>query len=283
MKRKVLVTGVTGNQGGSVARALLNDDHEVVGITRNKESEKARELTAQGARLHSMDFSDGQAMVDLMSSVDTVFAMTSPYEAGIDGEIEQGIGLVNAALEAKVGHFVFSSVGDADRDTGIPHFESKNAVEKYLSSLDLPWSIVAPAYFMDNLYYPFMLDGLKEGVLKMAMPGDRVLQQIAVEDIGRFVSLLVTERDNWFGERINISGDEISGNDVARIISRICGKRIRYEGFDPMYMRQESEDMALMYEWFISTGYSASLSELKPYGFMSYEQWARKQDWSSVL
>ena len=58
MKRKVLVTGVTGNQGGSVARTLLKDGHEVIGITRNILSDKAKELVGLGASLELVDFSD---------------------------------------------------------------------------------------------------------------------------------------------------------------------------------------------------------------------------------
>jgi uncharacterized protein YbjT (DUF2867 family) len=283
MKKKVLVTGITGNQGGSVAKALLKEGHEVMGITRNSKSAKALELAGLGAGLYTMSFSDELALGDLMGSVDTVYAMTTPFEAGIDGEIAQGISLANAALRAGVGHFVFSSVGDADRNTGIPHFESKYEVEEHLESLGISFTIVAPSYYMDNIFLPVMLDGLKEGVLKMAIPGDRVLQQIATEDIGRFVSIVIAEGESWFGKRVNISGDEISGNEAAKVLTRIIGKPIRYEGFDPNYLREQSEDMALMYKWFNNAGYSANLGDLEPYGFISYEQWAKKQDWESIL
>ena len=283
IKRKVLVTGVTGSQGGSVARSLLRDGHEHSGITRNIESPKALEVKALGLKLHAVDFNDEEALQEVMKGMDTVFAMTTPFEAGIEGEIRQGIGLAIAASKAGVGHFVFSSVGDADRNTVIPHFDSKYEVEKYLGGLDIPSSIVAPSYFMDNLFFPFVLDGLKEGMLKMAMPGNKALQQIAVEDIGKFVSRVITERESWFGKRINISGDEITGEKSARILSDVLGKEIRYEGFDPAYLRGQNEDVALMYEWFNRKGYSARLEDMKPYGFLGFEAWARKQDWGALL
>lgn len=47
-------------------------------------------------------------------------------------------------------------------------------------------------------------------------------------------------------------------------------------------MKEQSEDMALMFQWFIDGGYSADLSTLQKYNFMSFEQWALKQDWSQV-
>lgn len=79
--------------------------------------------------------------------------------------------MANAAEKAGVGHFIFNSVGDADRSTGIPHFESKYEVEKHIATLNL-YTIVGPSYFMDNLLY-FNMDGLKEGKLSIAMPADQ--------------------------------------------------------------------------------------------------------------
>jgi uncharacterized protein YbjT (DUF2867 family) len=283
IQRKILVAGATGNQGGSVARALLSDGHKVLGISRNLNSQKSRDLIALGAEMVSVSFSDQERLIELMTEVDTVFAMTTPFEGGEKAEIEQGKTMVNAAQAAGIGHFIFNSVGDADLSTGIPHFDSKYEVEKHLSSCKPPYTIVGPSYFMDNLFFPFNIESLKEGALKMAMPGDRVLQQISVQDIGRFVAMVVNEREEMFGKRINISGDEISGNEVARILSKVIGREISYEGFSPDYMKEQSEDMALMYQWFIDQGYTAKLSELQEYTFMSFEQWAMQQDWSQII
>jgi len=144
-----------------------------------------------------------------------------------------------------------------DLPTGIPHFDSKYEVEKHLISQKVPYTIVAPSYFMDNLFFPFNTESLNQGLLKMAMPGDRVLQQI--------------------------SGDELSGDKAAQILSAVLDKEIRYEGFSPDYMKEQSEDMALMFQWFIDHGYTADLAALKKYNFMSFEQWAMKQDWKSIL
>ncbi len=281
-KRKILVSGATGQQGGSVVQALLKEGHQVVGITRNPESTKALALKAQQVEMISVDFTDSEKLVEIMRNVDTVFAMTTPFEGGHDHETAQGISMANAASKAGVGHFIFNSVGDANLSTGIPHFDSKYKVEKHLETLDLSYTIVGPAYFMDNIFFPFMVDSLKEGVLKMAMPGDRVLQQIAVEDIGKFVAVVVNERERMFGKRINISGDELSGDEAAAILSKIVGKTITYEGYSPEYMREQSEDMALMYEWFIREGYTADLEALKKYGFSSFKKWAGKQDWNML-
>lgn len=280
-KRKVLVSGATGQQGGSVIKALLKEGHQVIGITRNIEAEKAQKLSSQGVRMVSVNFTDFDALVALMKTVDTVFSMTTPFEGGLEYETEQGITMANAAIEAGVGHFIFNSVGDADKNTNVPHFDSKYAVEKHLEAIGLPYTIVAPVYFMDNLFYPHVMDTIKaEGILKMAMPAERVLQQISVEDIGKFVAAVVNERENMFGKRINIAGDELTGNEMVAIISKVVGKEITYEGFSPDYMREQSADMAAMFQWFIDKGYTADVAGLKKYGLSSFETWAKNQDWS---
>jgi uncharacterized protein YbjT (DUF2867 family) len=280
MRRKVLVAGATGQQGGSVVKALLQDGHTVIGITRNQNSEKAKSLLDKGVQLVSLDFTKASDALDILREVDAVFAMTTPSEGGIEGEIEQGVSLANAANKAGVEHYIFNSVGDADLSTGIPHFESKWQVEKHLKTLGMPYTIVAPAYFMDNLFFPFMTDSLKEGKLKMAMTPERKLQQIAVDDIGKFVARVVHDRDQYFGQRINISGDELSGKEAATILSEVLGRDIVYEGYDPIYMKESSEDMYLMFKWFNEGGYTANLNSLKPYGFKKFREWAIRQDWS---
>jgi len=282
MKKKVLVSGATGNQGGSVVQALLKEGNKVVGITRNIDSPKSQTLISQGVEMVSVDFTNEKELEKIMKEVDTVFSMTTPFEGGMEHEIEQGKSMVNAAKNAGIQHFIFNSVGDADRSTGIPHFDSKYEVEKHLKSLGINYTIIGPAYFMDNLFFPFILDSLKDGFLKMAMPGNVKLQQISVEDIGKFVAHVVNNHNEFLGKRINISGDEFTGEEAASTLSKVLGREIKYEGFSPDAMRAQSDDMATMYQWFIDEGYSANIDDLKDYNFSTFEQWASKQDWSMI-
>jgi len=283
--RKVLVLGATGNQGGAVAQTLLKDGHSIIGVTRNVESPKSQELTEQGAEMISADFLDKQSLTEVMKKVDTVFAMTTPgWKGDVVTELKQGINIVDAAKEAGVEHFIFNSVSDANQSTGISHFDSKFEIEKHLEASGINYTIVAPAYFMDNIFFPYVFDSVKnDGLLKIAMPEDTKLQQISVEDIGKFVGIVVNEREGMFGQRINIAGDAISGNDVAEVLTKVLGKEVKYEGFSPDYLGEQSEDMANMYDWFNNTGYSADLENLKQYNLLSFEKWALKQDWSVVI
>ena len=103
-RRHVLVTGVTGKQGGSVARALLAHGHRVRGMTRNTESDAAHALAALGAEMVRGDFADPDSLVSNATGMDAVFAVSTPFEGGVRTEVEQGIALVDAAAKVGVGH-----------------------------------------------------------------------------------------------------------------------------------------------------------------------------------
>ena len=168
--RLALVTGATGQQGGSVARRLLEGGFRVRGITRNLESGPASQLMGLGAEMVRAEFTDAGSLAAALGGVNAVFAMTTPFEAGVDAETAQGVALVDAAADAGVDHFVYSSVASANKATGVPHFESKYRVEEHLAASDLRWSVIAPVYFMDNLFFPDMLNGLKDGTYAHRAP-----------------------------------------------------------------------------------------------------------------
>ena len=277
----VLVAGATGQQGGSVARRLLEGRFRVRGVTRNVDSDAAKELTAMGAEIVRAEFTDPESLDAALEGVDAVFAVTTPFEAGVDAETAQGVALVDAATAAGVDHFVYSSVASADKATGVPHFESKYRVEEHLAASDLRWSVVAPVYFMGNLFFPDMLNGLKEGAYAIALPADLSLQQIAGEDIGAFVAHVLANADEFARTRIDIAGDELSSQQSADVLADILGKPISVVELPIDGIRSFSEDFALMYEWFVSTGYVADVEGLRS----SYPEigWTRFAEWATRI
>jgi uncharacterized protein YbjT (DUF2867 family) len=279
----VLVTGATGNQGGAVTRALLGKGHRVRALVRNVESPSARKLAAQGVDLVPGNFDDTESLAGALRDVDSFYLMSSPVEVGVEGETQRGISLANAAKAADVGHLVYSSVASADLDTGIPHFESKFKVEQHIMAIGIPYTISAPAYFMENALAPWSMDVLKTGKIVQAMPNDRALQQISVKNIGDFVAAIIDRRDAVFGKRIDIAGDELTGEECAGILTRISGRKIQYESSPLAALREQSEDLALMYEWFDRVGFSADLealqSEYSDVPWQRFAEWAETQDW----
>ena len=280
----VLVTGATGKQGGAVVEALLTRGHQVRALTRNSASSAANRLRQQGVEIAVGDFTDHDSLVRAARGADAVYAMSTPYEHGAEKETTQGITITDAAKAAGVAHFIYSSVASANRATGISHFDGKYAVEKHLQASGVPYTIVAPVFFMENLLQPWMLSSLRQGKLSMALPASRFLQQITVADIGAFVAAVIERGDTVFGRRFDIAGDELTGEEAAAMLSKVTGREVHYEGFPPDVLRAQSEDMARMFEWFDHTGYTADIKGLRrdfpEVKWHTFEEWARKQDWS---
>ncbi len=282
----VLVIGATGNQGGAVVRNLLPKGHRIRTLTRNPDSPKAKQLAEQGVEVLKGDFTDSDSLVKAATGMDTVFAMTTPFEAGVEAEAKQGIALADAVKQAGVGHLVFNSVASADRNTGIPHFDSKYKVEQHMASLKIPYTIVAPVFFMDNWFTPWFLPSIQEGTLKFAMPPDRPLQQVSVDNIGAFAAAMIERRDGVFGKRFDITGDELTGKETVAVISKASGRDIGYEGFDPEFMRADNPDFAEMFSWFNKVGYSVDSKnlhkEFPEVQWQNFKDWAQQQDWSAL-
>ena len=285
-KRNILVTGATGQQGGAVARALLSRGHRVKALTRKPDSEAARQLALAGAEIVAGDLADAASVVRAAKDVETMFLMGNSYEAGMQEETRQGIIAADAAKAAGVGHLIYSSVADADKKTGIPHFESKYLVEKHVVGLGIPYTISAPVAFMENVVAPWSIGALSQGTHAFAMPSKRALQLVSLADIGGFVAALAERREQVFGKRFDFAGDELSGEEQAKILSEAIGRPIRYQEIPLAVARQQSEDAALMFEWFDRVGYDVDITALRKdfpeVRWHSFADWARAFDWSAL-
>ena len=285
-KRKVLVTGATGQQGGAVAHALIERGHSVRAFTRKPDGDAARRLAAAGAEIVTGDLADAGTVARAANGVDAMFLMGNTYEAGFDGEVRQGIVAADAAKAAGVGHLIYSSVADADKATGIPHFDSKYLVEKHVAGLGIPYTISAPVAFMENVVAPWSVGPLLKGVLAFALPPKRELQLISLADIGAFVAALVERRESVFGKRFDIAGDQLSGEQEATTLAHAMGRGISYQEIPLAAARQQNAEAAIMFEWFDRIGYDVDIAALHAafpeVGWKSFADWARDFDWSAL-
>ncbi|MFL5348943.1 MAG: NmrA/HSCARG family protein [Hyalangium sp.] len=282
----ILVTGATGRQGGALAQQLLLKGYRVVALTRQVDSPAAQALGQLGAELAQGDWEDPGSLEPVIRKVDTVFAMTTPYEAGLEAEVRQGMNMVDAARRAGVRHFIYSSVAGADQHTGVPHFDSKHQVERYLRRSNLPYTIVGPTFFMENFSGPLVREGLESGVLGLALPPTHGLQMVALEDLARFLVYIIASHEDFYGERIDVASDEVTGQQAADLLSYASGHRVHYQELSLSQLREESEDKALMYEWLERVGYHTDILTLRHeyprVGWHTFEEWARNRDWSFI-
>jgi uncharacterized protein YbjT (DUF2867 family) len=250
-RRPIAVVGATGLQGGATARALLGANAPVRVLARRTDSGPARAVSELGADVVRADLDDPESLRAAFAGVDGVFAMTTPgREQRADVEVRQGHAIADAAAAAGVPHVVYSSVGGAERHTGIPHFDSKRDVEEYLVALGLSTTFVRPVFFMDN-FAQFMTPTVEDGTLmvRMPLPAGIPLQMIASEDVGAVGAAAALDPGRVPGGSVEIGGDELTGEQIAEAYQRRYGVPARYEPL-PIEVLADNADQRAMFEWF---------------------------------
>ena len=276
-QQTILITGATGQQGGAVARALRQSGFRLRGMTRKPESEHAHALERHGVEVVAGDLDDEASLRRALAGVWGVFGVQNTWEAGVEGEERQGKRLATLARDVGVQHYVYTSVGSADQQTGIPHFDNKWRIEETVRSLGFPSHVILrPVFFMENLLAPFSLQG---DTLAVGIDPDTKLQMIAVEDIGWFGARAFTDAAALNGRAIDLAGDVRTMPEAARILGEALGRPIAFVQTPIAQVRQYSEDMALMLEWFERVGYRVDIPALeREFGrpLVKLPEWARR-------
>lgn len=276
--RIVLITGATGKQGGAVARHLQGKGFAIRAMTRKPDSDAARALADAGAEVVKGDLDDAASLEPALRDAWGVFAVQNTWEAGVEGEEAQGKRLAEVARKAGVQHYVYTSVGSAHRRTGIPHFENKWRIEETIRGLGFPSTVILrPVFFMENLTSPWFLNG---DTIYAGMQPDTVLQMIAVDDIGKYGARAFTDAAALNGREIDLAGDAVTMPQAAATLAVALGREIGFVQVPIEDVRKNSEDFALMLEWFDRVGYDADVAGLqREFGIAptTLAEWARRQ------
>ena len=250
--RPVAVIGATGQQGGSTVDALLDADVPVRALVRDPSSTAARALRARGVEVLAADQEDGGSLARGLVDVAALFFVTTFADAdGTEGEVRRGTAVADAAARAGVPHVVYSSVGGAERGTGIPHFESKRRVEQRLSGL-VPATFLRPTFFMENLVPQLALDRSDEVVVRLPIPATTPLQMVAVRDVGAAAARLLLDPELVHGDGLEVGGDELTLAQVAAQVGQVLGRPARFEEV-PLDALGDDADLKAMFRWFAST------------------------------
>jgi uncharacterized protein YbjT (DUF2867 family) len=228
------------------------------------------------------DLDDRAAVDRALAGSYGAYSVQTFMDKGTAGEEAQGKAFADAAKAAGIQHFVYSSVGGAERHTGIPHFDSKWHIEEHIRHIGLPTTVLRPVFFMEN-FKNFFPPALENGVLtlRLAMQPARPLALIAVEDIGHFAALAFDDPQRHIGQALELAGDELTLPEVAAKMEQAWGRKVAFVELPIAAVRSYSEEMAAMFEWFNTDGYQpdiAGLRKLHP-GLLNFSAWLKKSGW----
>lgn len=281
----IVVSGATGQQGGAAARHLLKQSgFSVRALTRDPGKPAAKSLAQQGAEIVRADLNDPSGIRKALQGAYGVFSVQNFMETGYDGEIQQGKTLADAAKAAGVQHLVYSSVVSADRKTGLPHFESKWQIEQHINKLGVPFTVLRPAFFMQN-WNGFLRSQILQGTLPLPLEPQKSLQQISVDDIGGIAAMAFQSPSRWQGRTLELASEELTMAQVAALLSKVANRRVEYVQIPWDQFRQTAgEEMTKMYRWFNDVGYHVDIASVRREysGLATLEQVLRRQDWTSA-
>jgi uncharacterized protein YbjT (DUF2867 family) len=282
--KTVLVTGATGRQGGAVIRHLLPRGWKLRALTRNPDLPAAQDLANQGVEVVQGDLEDSSSLERAARGVYGVYSVQDFWSVGARREVQQGKNMADTAKKAGVQHFVYSSVGGAERNSGIDHWESKWEVEKHIRKLGLPATMLRPAAFMENYYIDQVEIGILKGKLMDPIRGDKPYQTIAADDIGAFAALAFERPGDFIGLELEIAGSELTNPESAQVFSRVLGKPVKFQRLPmPAVRMLLGKEFYQMFRWFNEAGFKADIDELRrrypEVHLQTLEEWLRSEGW----
>jgi uncharacterized protein YbjT (DUF2867 family) len=230
--RLILVFGATGQQGGSVATALLDAGWAVRALVRDVASGKSAALREAGAEIVQGDFGDAASLRAAMQGAYGVFSVQPSSPGGTlsdDDEIRYGIAIADLARECGVAHLVYSSVASVEAGVGLGHFESKARIEAHIRTLPLNATVIRPSSFMEMLVMPGF--GLDTGHFNFFMQPDQPIGLLAVADIGRCVAAVFADPARFVGATLELAGDTVTGRELAALFTHAAGHPVTYARF----------------------------------------------------
>ena len=282
--RVVLVTGATGRQGGAVLRHMLLKGWKLRALTRKTNNHAAQELARSGVELVQGDLEDPASLPRAVQGAYGVYSVQDFWAVGAKREVQQGKNIADAAKKGNVQHFVYSSVGGAERNTGIPHWESKWEVEKHIRGLGLPATMIRPAAFMETYYIDQVEIGILKGKLADPVRGDKPYQTIATDDIGAFVALAFERPNEFIGKELEIAGSELTNVEAAKVFSAVLGKPVKFQKLPlPLVRLILGREFYVMFRWFNEAGCKADIAGLRrqypEIHLHTLERWLLKEGW----
>ncbi|KUL87923.1 hypothetical protein ZTR_03987 [Talaromyces verruculosus] len=236
--KTVVVFGATGTQGGSVAKALLKDPRtaqqfKVKAVTRDPSKPAAKALVEQGAEA---DLEDKESLKSVLAGAYALFLVTSFWDK-MDAALEeqQGKNVADVAKELNIQHFVWSSLPYVSKAAA--HFDHKAAVDDYLRSLSLPYTVVRLGVYtseiISNFIGPLPIDPPSYGLFFPGSTSESTLLPIIdpTADLGKFVNSILLNPEKTIGHSFNVAEKLYTLGQITQILQQ-QGLRINLHPID---------------------------------------------------
>lgn len=247
-KKIIAVVGATGAQGSGLVKAIINDpekEFHVRALTRNPESDKAKELANLGAEVVKADVDDEQSIKKAFNGVHGAFCITFFWEHfSPEKEAEQAATFARLAKEENVKHIIWSTLEDTrnwislsdDRmptlmeKYKVPHFDSKGESNKYFTESGAPTTFLLTSFYWDNfIHFGMGPKRGEDGNLSLVIPmGDKKLPSIAAEDIGKCAFGIYKAGSEYIGKTVAITGEKLTGQQMAETLTNHLGEKVSY-------------------------------------------------------
>lgn len=272
-KKIIAVLGATGAQGGGLVRAIcadLSGAFTARAITRDVNSEKAKALAALGAEVVAADVDDAGSLERAFSGAYGAYCVTFFWgHFSPEKELAQAAYMAQAAKQAALQHVIWSTLEDTRilvplsdermptlmEKYKVPHFDAKGEANHLFTDAGVPVTFLLTSFYWDNFIH-FGMGPTKgpDGVLGITLPmGDLKLPGIAAEDIGRCAYGIFKQGTQWIGKTVGISGEHVSGAEMAATFTRALGQEIRYNAVPPSVFRSfgfpGAEDLGNMFQY----------------------------------
>ena len=252
-KKIIAVVGATGAQGGGLARAIRadrNSEFAVRALTRKPDSDAARALESAGAEVVVADMDDPASIASAMKGAHGAFCLTNFWEHfSPEKELAQAATMAQTAADAKLHHVIWSTLEDTRKFVvpgsgtmpvlmgkyNVPHFDAKGEANHYFLDRKLPVTLLHTAFYWDNfVHFGMAPTAGPDGTLGIAFPlGDAKMPGIAAIDIGRTAYAIFKAGPDGVGQTIGISGEHLSGSEMAAGFSKLLGKPVVYHSVTP--------------------------------------------------
>lgn len=272
-KKIITVLGATGAQGGGLARAILNDPNSafaVRALTRDANSDKAKELANLGAEMIEGDIGDIESLKKAFQGAYGAYCVTffwahfSPAQ-----EQAEAKAMAEAAKHAGIQHLIWSTLEDSRKwvplsdnrmptlgdKYKVPHFDAKGESNHFFTDAGIPTTFLLTSFYWDNFIY-FGMGPQKgpDGKLAITFPmGDKKLPGIAAEDIGRCAYGVFKKGSELIGKTVGISGGHLTGQDMAASFTKALGQDVAYHDVPPEVYRSfgfpGADDLGNMFQF----------------------------------